>query len=1158
MKRMKTLLISVCCVLLLFTTLCSTVFADQSNVPRWSYGAGSPPQPDGEFAALGGAKSAYASGTYYIIETETELLDGTTYDELLYISLPIEGGFRVQAKHEYQKEISMGAAGEFEPASLSVIDVKTDSTGAQVLTGTDGTSVKIVTTADGFKLTVNGPKYDNIISLTNKQISYAYDRGEVVRTRVELPVSTDGQEVIHQGGETFDSLNRVGKYKVVGNVPNTRDPNSFANVPMMHSNRGYTIWFNMSYHADADIAKTNPKKATFNWDGEKMDFFIWAGTVQENLKKYTALTGASGVHEEYAYSFWGGGCTAFYKQEEGYVEAKFLQDFFEGYLENYGFYPRVMGGESSFYTANLVQYQKQRGAVPLGYFHPVTGYWLNSSYDSSGIPALPVLAADGTVEDPGMPFPHIEYLYNQGVYATVGAGYYDGSNPNFKKVIVNRYGEIMDRGMMGYMEDFGEKYSFRGISWNGLAGTEMRNLNPYYIAKAHDEVWTERAAGGQILYARSGWSGIQTYAGNFLGDQGRNWNNLMLMLNANQSLAGSGQNNFGGDLFFNYGCGTDGNSNLTIGLASRHIALCATSPYFRQHGMHVVKAYEHGETINSTFGTYYYLRENIIPSIMDAQIHANRTAKPVVQSMMVAYPYQLNLAKRVDQYMFCDDFLVCAVTTESQYTVNAALPAGDTWYDLYTHKAYEGGQTVTIEAPYAYFPMLVRDGSVKAIDLPYSQILGAEMHQDEQIDTGIENNYIEEEAAHPSLLITPPDEEREVTIYTKGESTSFRDYEYTTEVYVNKPTSDSTFTITSETGSDRETILALGVTAASVSINGKEMKRLDHIPDYAAMEYGYYVEPSGLTTIMAEPGWTELEIVKGDAGYKPYTVEAENNSYNRAIDDDISTSYQLRSLDDEILLTLDYDEPQEIGRILVQWTDAHLASYDIEYSVDGENWVTLLGEEKEVGDTFYDFGENWWNMQDARPDADYTVSRGGGSADVISIEGGVLAQYICLVPQEEDEWLRHKQNDDTDSTVQPKAAIAEIQVFPNLEYTQIDEDSTPLPDYGDGEEDWEDDYDDWFDEIIEVEDDEWEDIDDDDDDDDKKTSGKGKKKKVVVTTGWPWWLIAIIIGGAILVITGLVLLFLLIAKKKKKEKAMAAAEAADTGDPTDFEGPTET
>ena len=40
------------------------------------------------------------------------------------------------------------------------------------------------------------------------------------------------------------------------------------------------------------------------------------------------------------------------------------------------------------------------------------------------------------------------------------------------------------------------------------------------------------------------------------------------------------------------------------------------------------------------------------------------------------------------------------------------LPAGQGWYDLYSGKYFDGGQTINADAPYERMPVFVKEGSI--------------------------------------------------------------------------------------------------------------------------------------------------------------------------------------------------------------------------------------------------------------------------------------------------------------------------------------------------------------------------------------------------------------------------------------------------------------
>lgn len=55
-------------------------------------------------------------------------------------------------------------------------------------------------------------------------------------------------------------------------------------------------------------------------------------------------------------------------------------------------------------------------------------------------------------------------------------------------------------------------------------------------------------------------------------------------------------------------------------------------------------------------------------------------------------------------------------------TYDVYLPSGAKWYDFHTNRLYDGGQTVTVDAPISYSPLYVKAGSILPLaeDMQYS------------------------------------------------------------------------------------------------------------------------------------------------------------------------------------------------------------------------------------------------------------------------------------------------------------------------------------------------------------------------------------------------------------------------------------------------------
>ena len=1050
------------------------------------------------WSALGEVTGTEKGTNYFVIHTDTT--DGA-HAESLYVSFPKEGGFRIQSLHELQKQNGavmpeVSNVGLFEPSALQRITYITDGN-AVGMKGTDGTVVKYTQSDTGFALTVYKANSDKIVSLSNKQFSFAYNRrGEVVRSMVEFPLAD--KEAIYGGGERYNGANQVGKTISLTNLDCWSLPEySYNNVPLFHSNRGYSVWFNMSYVGEADIGETNRHKYSVKFDGAKLDLYLWQGMPLDNLKKYTALTGTSGVSETWTYGFWTGAQNeAFEKTGLGNTYAN-IMELINGYKEHYNFYPDACYAEgAAARNAQVTSFLRRNNVKTLGWFSP--DLWkdlgLGTIYDILPTHSeLPAFDAGGNLIDPGQPFGYDTTFFKKyGKYRITSKSYVDFSNPSSVELITAAWQQYWDWGIAGSMVDFGEWYPFSMTYFNGLTGDEMHNLMSYYYAKASNEAWQAGRGNDYVLFQRSGCAGSQYYSGNFLGDNvseyvGEDGNGYNAVISALISMGASGFNLYGADLG---GLGGTPSNDLW----NRWVSLSLFSPYMRQHGTVIHQPWNYGMLATQHFGNVYYLRKNLVPTIESAAIKAEKTADPIIKGMVMAYPYQLSLAKVENQYLFCDDFLVSAVTQQSSYFKQVPLPKGSTWYNLSNYKAHKGGQYVTEEAPTSTMPVYVRGGSVKAINLPESMKLGAEMHD----DSGDEYEAI------PSLLITPPDGERTSTIYVKdGESKDFRTYDSHTEVYTNAPGEGVSFTVTNTAGSPRQIVLALGVTASSVTVDGTALQRFDHTPDYYNEEYGYTVDPDGTTTMLLPKNWKSLTIVKGDAQYDPLKLYANTNGIEGMLDDDCTTVDNVRKS-----FELELDEPGEIGRVVVKWAVGYYDSYDISYSEDGETWTTILPDET----------------------IESTVENGCGSVDDIRFDA-VKATY-----------LRFDMKDLGDVTTMDPAiyelkayapvAMSEIPDLPEEADPSLDEDEI-------GDDDWD----------IDPDDDNKDDDNNKGDKDDGKTDSTKKKKKKLIISYFPTWAIILLIGAGVLLVTGLIFLFLLLRRKKKK--AQEAAALADGTTPTE-------
>lgn len=855
----------------------------------------------------------------------------------LFVSFPKEGGVRLQSLHAMQKKAGLiepvaNAAGELEPSALLNITYEKDGD-AVIMVGADGTTVRYEAVEKGFLLQIGNGDAD-IIALTDRQLRYHHNvKREVDSILVELPLCE--KESIFGGGERFNDSNQVGHSFSLTNVDSpTSKEYTYTNIPLFHSTRGYSVWFNMTAVGWADIGESHPDKYSVCFDQPNLDVYIWAGTPLENLQKYTAITGTSGVTESWTFGFWAGAADYAYKNVGNKDWFENFKNLLEGFKEQYNFYPEAIYGESEGLHEQPTKYAVEKGVKMLMWYPPFKNHHKKTADTLPGVPELPVFDENGNMTDPGYPYPFdTQLLQVKGEYKHIspdGLLGIDFTNPNARIYLDNYFGEFWDWGVSGAMLDMGEKHALVGTYYNGMEAMEMHNFISYYYAKVHAEQWTKRKGNDYVLFLRSGTAGSQKFACNFLGDQWATWEQYKRIIYAMINMGASGYNLYGADLG-----ALLGSPDPSIGLAgkptddlwNRWVVMSVFSPFMRQHGCRIHKPWsDYGALAKKIFGNYYYFRKNIVPSIMSAAIDANKTSNPMLKGMLMAYPEQTALVKAEVQYLFCDDFLVCPVLEEGVWYNKVTLPAGSTWYDLYSYKAYVGGQTMYAEAPTSTMPVFVKDGAVKAIDLPQSLTLGTEMHD-------ASDDVFE---AMPALLITAPDEEKTVTIHVKdGASEDFRTYASHTETYTVKPTADAVFEVIGAQASPRCAVLLLGVTAAAVTVDGLKLARLDHTPLVSDGELGYCVDRQGMTTVLLPEGWKTLSINKDESTYQSLSL---SSTAAEAVDGKAQTAFTLPAGGD---LTVQFEEAAVINRVVIKWAAGYCSEYMVEYTADGENWALL-------------------------------------------------------------------------------------------------------------------------------------------------------------------------------------------------------------------------
>ena len=120
----------------------------------------------------------------------------------------------------------------------------------------------------------------------------------------------------------------------------------------------------------------------------------------------------------------------------------------------------------------------------------------------------------------------------------------------------------------------------------------------------------------------------------------------------------------------------------------------------------------------------YHMRSEMMPYIYSSVWQTHNTMVPLNRSMFIDYGAQKESFDQPQQFTFGDILLAAPIAspgTGENLTASQRVwfPAGEVWYDYFTHEKKDGGQTADIAKPLDEFPLYVRGGWVLPMQ-PYT------------------------------------------------------------------------------------------------------------------------------------------------------------------------------------------------------------------------------------------------------------------------------------------------------------------------------------------------------------------------------------------------------------------------------------------------------
>jgi alpha-glucosidase len=213
-----------------------------------------------------------------------------------------------------------------------------------------------------------------------------------------------------------------------------------------------------------------------------------------------------------------------------------------------------------------------------------------------------------------------------------------------------------------------------------------------------------------FLLTRSGFAGIQRYASSWTGDNRSSFSQYRLTVPMLLNMGLSGQSMVGVDIGGFW-------AHPSPELMARWIQLGAFYPYSRNHtraGTPPQELWHFGEEVESIARCYLELRYSLLPYLYTSLRESCRCGIPLMRPLFMEFPKDPGCydPKTVEsEFLIGPDLLLAPVLRRGAGGREVYLPSSCRWYEWWTGRVLEGGQTHSAKAPLEILPLYARAGS---------------------------------------------------------------------------------------------------------------------------------------------------------------------------------------------------------------------------------------------------------------------------------------------------------------------------------------------------------------------------------------------------------------------------------------------------------------
>ncbi|ADL50687.1 TIM-barrel domain-containing protein [Clostridium cellulovorans] len=498
--------------------------------------------------------------------------------------------------------------------------------------------------------------------------------------------------------------------------------NCQASVPFMMSSRGYGFLWNNPAIGTVTFGTNRTE-----WSAKstkKLDYFITAGKTPAQIEEqYANAVGKAPMMPEYGLGFWQ--CKLRYRNQEELINVAreykrrgipvdvIVIDFFHWTRQgDFKFEPRDWPNPDA-----MIAELKEMGTELMVSVWPT----IDSRSENYG-----KMASEGYLisADRGL------NINMNWMGETV---FFDATHPGARDFVwqVSKK-NYYDKGVRIFWLDEAEPeygpYDFDNYRYYQGPALQCTNIYPAMYAKGYYDGMVAEGQENVCNLVRSAWVGSQRYGALiWSGDVSSTFRAMreQLQIGLNMGIAGIPwwTTDIGG---FLGGYVEDKNFHE---LLLRWFAFGVFSPVFRLHGERVPhiepeqavidgvaqmmtgsanEIWSYGEQNYEVMKNYIDMRERLRPYVRECMKEAHEKGTPVMRTMFYEFPEDSACWTADTQYMFGPDILVAPILELGERSREVYLPKNQLWKNPKTNEVFEGGQTITVDAPINEIPLFMR------------------------------------------------------------------------------------------------------------------------------------------------------------------------------------------------------------------------------------------------------------------------------------------------------------------------------------------------------------------------------------------------------------------------------------------------------------------